>query len=119
MALTATQLTDLQKDIGIGSDEAIFTDDELNRLHSRASGDYALTVAYALRQLLVDAARLNDYVEYAGGAVAAREAKSQVFAHLKQMYDLYAAEAGGGLVPLVAGTLERDLIEPSTGSEYV
>ena len=120
MALTAAQLTDLQRDIGIGSDEAIFTDDELERLFARADSGYAMTVAYALRQLLVNAARLNDYVRYTGsGGAATRESKSQVFAHLRQMYDLWLAEAGGGLAPLVSGTVKQDFIEPDgTSSEY-
>ena len=119
MALTAAQLTDLQRDIGIGSDEAIFTNDELERLFTRASSDYAMTVAYALRQLLVNAAKRNDYVRYTGGGrTATRESKSQIFAHLRQMYDLWLGEAGGGLAPLVAGAIEQDFIEPYSITEY-
>jgi len=118
MALTVTQLTDLQKDIGIGSDEAVFTDDALNRLFTRADSDYALTVAYAIRQLLMNAARFNDYVRYMSGGIATREDKSQIFTHLQEMYQLWAAEAGGGLAPLVAGTIEQDLIEPYSATEY-
>jgi len=112
MALTVTQLTDLQRDIGIGSDEAVFTDDELNRLYSRA-GSYAGAVAYAVRQLLMDAARFNDYT-----VDKTKESRSQIFAHLKQMYDLWSAEAGIGTPPLVAGTIEQDLIEPFSTTEY-
>ena len=113
MALTAAQLTDLQRDIGIGSDEAIFTDDELNRLFARTSSAYAMTVAYALRQLLVNAARFNDFTKGED-----KESKSQIFDHLQKMYELWAAEAGGGLAPLVAGTIEQDLIEPYSTTEY-
>jgi len=118
MALTAAQLTDLQRDIGIGSDEAVFTDDELNRLFARTSSDYAMAVMYALRQLLVNAARFNNYIRYTSSGQATREDKSQIFDHLKEMYELWAAEAGGGAAPLVSGTIEQDLIEPYSTTEY-
>ena len=59
--LSAAQLGDIQGDLGIGSDGAVFTDSELHRLYTRADSDYELTVVYALEQLMVDAAKLNDY----------------------------------------------------------
>ena len=113
MALTTDQLADLQADIGISDDETVFTDTELNRLFTRAGSDYAMTVAYALRQLMADKAKLADY-----SRGETRESRSQIFAHLQAMYDLWAAEAGGGLVPLAAGTIEQDLIEPYSTTEY-
>ncbi len=102
MALTADQLADLQSDLGISDDEAVFTDTELNRLFTRAGSDYAMTVVFALRQLMVDKAKLGD----------------QIFAHLQELYAVWAAEAGGGAVPVVAGTFERDLVEPSSATDY-
>lgn len=117
MALTVTQLTDMRRDLGIGDDGAVFTDPELNRLYERAGGtadDYPLAVAMALRQLMVDAAKLNDYT-----AGSSSEKKSQVFAQLKLMYKFWAAEAGGGLVPIVSGTITQDFMEPAEStSEY-
>ena len=113
MALTATQLTDFQADIGISSDGGVFTDAELNRLYARAGSDYNLAVLYAIRQILVDAARFDDYSRN-----ETSESKSQVFEHLKELYSLWASEMGGGAVPLVTGTIEQDLIEPFSTTEY-
>ena len=113
MALTTIQLADMQADLGIDSHETVFTDDELDRLYDRASSDYATAMAYAVRQLLMNAARFNDYT-----AGMNTEKKSQVFAQLKAMYEMWVAEAGGGLVPLVSGTIEQDLIEPYSTTEY-
>lgn len=112
MALSATQLTDIQADIGIGSDESVFEDDELNRLYARADSDYSLAVLYAIRQLLIDAASLYDY-KRADDA----DKKRQVFENLEKMYDKWLAETGGG-APLVVGSFERDMIEPSDITEY-
>ena len=110
--LTATQLTDIQADLGIGSDAAVFTDAELSRLYTRASSSYELAVAFAIRQLMINAARFNDYT---AGVTAER--KSQVFAQLQAMYEFWLAEAGG-LSPVQAGTIEQDLIEPYSTTEY-
>jgi len=112
VALSETQLTDIQADLGIGSDEAVFTDAELNRLYARADSGYELAVAMAVRQLMINAARFNDYT-----AGHNQESKSQVFAQLKEMYEFWLAEAGGP-APLTAGTIEQDLIEPYSVTEY-
>ena len=114
MALTATQLADIQADLGISDDEAVFTDDELDRLYDRADSSYELTVALAVRQLLMTAAKRNDYT-----AGMSTEKKSQVFAQLKQMYEVWMTEAGGGYAPLVEGTIVQDFQEPGdTSTEY-
>ena len=110
--LTATQLADIQADLGIGSDAAVFTDAELNRLYTRAFSSYELAAALAIRQLMINAARFNDYT---AGLTA--EKKSQVFTQLKEMYEFWLTEAGG-LAPLVAGTIEQDMIEPYSTTEY-
>lgn len=109
MALTADQLSDFQKDLGIGSDATVFTDAELNRLYARAESDYALAVALAFRQLMADSAKLNDYK-----AGQSSESKSQVFDHVKAMCEWWMKEAGGGLVPLMSGTIIQDFQEPDT-----
>lgn len=59
--LTATQRTDIQGDLGITADEAVFTNDELQRLFDRAGGDYALAVYYGYRQLLAQANKFHNY----------------------------------------------------------
>lgn len=87
-SLTSTQRTDLQADLGISSDEAVFTNTELDRLYTRAGSDYNKTVVLAVRQLLMNAAKFNDYT-----AGDTQEKKSQVFKNLKQMYDMWSEEA--------------------------
>ena len=110
----ATQRTDIQADLGIGSDEAVFTHDELDRLYDRASSNYELSVAYAIRQILMIAAKFNDYT---AGYTA--EKKSQVFQQLRGMYEVWLRVAGGAATPLTASTIEQDFIEPhSSASEY-
>ena len=114
MALSSDQLSDFQGDLGIGDDERVFTDTELDRFYTRAGEDYALAMLMALRQLMADKAKLRDYSK--GGEW---DGAGQVFTHLTRMYEIWAKEAGGGSSPLQWGVIERDLIEPSTGSEYV
>lgn len=63
MALTADQRTDMQGDLGIGSDEAVFTNAELDRLYARADSDYNLAVFFGYRQLLAQANKFHDYTE--------------------------------------------------------
>jgi hypothetical protein len=101
--LTADQLADMQGDLGIGSTGDVFTDKELSRLYTRAGSDYDLTVVYALDQLLVDAAKLNDYT-----AGASSEKKSQVFNQLKMMRAMWGVRAGVGQGTLRAGVVDLD-----------
>jgi len=112
MALSADQLTDIQADLGIGSDASVFTDDELNRLYARADSDYNLAVFYAIRQILTNAARFHDLTRGDDS-----DKKQQVFANLEKIYDKWVSETGGGS-PLVTGTIEQDLIEPYSITEY-
>lgn len=89
MALTAEQLADMQADLGIESDGAVFTNTELNRLYTRAEEDYALAVYYGYRQLLADANKLYDYT-----AGQTRVEHSQVREHLEKAADFWRAESG-------------------------
>jgi hypothetical protein len=114
VALTTTQRSDMQADFGIGSDEAVFTNDQLDRLYARADSDYDLAVAIGFDQLLANVARYYDYKQ-----AETQEAKAQIFDHLEKMANRWHRKAGGGLMPLTAGTIELDFIEPDgTGSEY-
>lgn len=63
MALTTAQLTDLQADLGIGSDESVFTNAELDRLYVRGGNDYNLAVYFGYRQLLAQANKFHNYTE--------------------------------------------------------
>ncbi len=88
MALTATQLADLQADLGIDDSENVFTDEELDRLYARAEQDYATAVYYAWRQLL---AASTKYIEYRVAQTS--EKRQQVFSHIKQMVEYWQGES--------------------------
>ena len=91
MALTAAQRADMQADLGICSDEAVFTDEELDRLYARADSDYNGAVYLAWRQLMADAAKFNDYT-----AGQTSERKSQVYDHIKDMVAFWKGESTTG-----------------------
>lgn len=61
MALSAELLSDLQADLGIKSDERVFTDTELERNYTRAKEDYNTAVVISLRQLYAQSWRLYNY----------------------------------------------------------
>jgi len=84
--LTAIQLADFRADIA--DTNSAFTDAELQRLWTRcegASNDYLRFEAskgLAIRQLLHDAAKFNDY-----SAGETEEKKAVIFDHYKKLYD--------------------------------
>ena len=86
--LTATQRADMQADLGIGTDESVFTNDELDRLYTRADADYNTAVYYAWRQLLADANKFHDY-----SAGQTKVSKSQIRDHIRDMVAFWKAEA--------------------------
>ncbi len=88
MALTASQLSDMQGDIGITNDQAVFTDAELNRLFERASSDYNTGVYLAYRQLMADAAKLYSYT-----VAQTKYDKAAVFEHVKAMVEFWRDES--------------------------
>lgn len=91
MSITADQLADLQADAAIGDDEAVFTDEELERIWERVGGasdettQHNAALALIYRQLLANATKLHDWK-----AGASEEELSQVYEHLKDMYAMYA-----------------------------
>ncbi len=111
MALTTTQRTDIQGDLGITADESVFTDDELDRLYARADNDYNLAVYYGFRQLVASA---NKYHRYVAGF--ATEDLQQVRANLKDSLQQWKGEARSSANQVqMAGLLEippRDKDEP-------
>lgn len=86
--LTAAQLADMQADLGIDATEAVFTDEELQRLYDRAADDYALAVYYGWRQLLGASAKYIDY-KVAQTSIS----RSQAFQHIKDMVTFWGDES--------------------------
>ncbi len=88
MALTDTQRTDLQADLGISADEAVFTDDELDRLYERADSDYNTAVYFGYRQLLAQA---NKFHNYTTGMT--RVEAAQMREHIRDSMEFWKEEA--------------------------
>ena len=88
MALTSDQLSDLQLDLGITDDESVFTNDELERLFTRASEVYNTAVYLGWRALMADAAKL-----YAYSVAQTKVSKEQVFDHVKAMVEFWQTES--------------------------
>ncbi len=84
--LTADQLTDLRADIGDAGATQAFTDDELQRLYTRAGESYNRAVLLAFRQLLGNSWKQTTYKQNQSS-----ENRSDVFKHLKQMAAYWSA----------------------------
>lgn len=100
MALTAAQLADMQGDLGIAADEAVFTDEELDRLYERADSDYNTAVYLGFRQILAQAAKFHNYT-----VGQTRVERKQMFDHLRDLTRFWQEEAenaGGNQVIIVA-----------------
>ena len=109
MALSEDQRRDMRRDLGLADDGGVFTDTELDRLFTRAGDDYALAVYLAFRQLLANAAKLNDY-----RLGSSSESKSQVFKHVQGMMEVWGKEAGVDTMPaLQTGVIALDFVEKS------
>jgi hypothetical protein len=106
---TADQLSDLRADLDDQA-SAGFSDAELTRLWQRAGGRHERTLWLAVRQLLMQANKFNDY---AFGMGASDEKKSQIRAHLRDMLDLLGSGSGSGgsglaSIQLTTATTTRD-----------
>ena len=106
-ALTSKQLKDMRGDVGISETPEVFGDEELNRLYERAANNYEAAVVLALEQLIADAAKFHDYT-----ANATKEEASQIFEHLKEVWNMKKARLAGTkskfrLVKLKGGTARR------------
>lgn len=84
--LTTTDRWYVQKMTGIGTDESVFTNDELDDLYTLADGDREATLLLVLRSLLADSFKLHDY-----RIAQSAESLSQVY---KQLSDLVAYYEG-------------------------
>lgn len=111
--LTATLRADLQGDLGIGSDEAVFTNDELDRNYTRAEGDYNKTVVYCFRQLLSSAIKFTRYT-----AGSSSEARNQIFDHLRVVLKDWENRAGMAGGALKAGVISLGIDQADTDSEW-
>lgn len=88
MALSSDQLADMQGDLGITDDETVFTDEELERLFTRAQEIYPLAVYFGFRQLMAQANKLRDYAQ-----AMTKESLSQVRRQLYESMVLWKEEA--------------------------
>ena len=95
--LTSDQLSDLRGDIGDGSENA-FTDDELNRLFTRADSDYETTVILALWQILISTAKFRDFV-----VGFTRDEAATIFQNMKAAYEMRRQLYAGKNQVLIAG----------------
>ena len=111
MALTTDELLDLRGDIGDTGATPVFTDAELQRLYTRSGDTYAGTVVYALRQLLVNAAKFTDYT-----VGQTSEKKSQIFTQLRAMLTGWENIAGVGGGQLQIGTLDLGIDDDTDGT---
>lgn len=82
MALSVTQITDFRADIGDQTSPYAFTDDELDRLYTRADGSYNGAIILALEQLLANAVK---FYNYTAGFTKAEQ--SDVFDHLEKLLE--------------------------------
>lgn len=120
--MTATQLSDLRFDLA--DIESAFSDVELNRCWARLSGArddrsrFEATKGLAIRSLLHDAAKFNDYT-----AGQTDEKKSQVFEHyLKLFNSMYAAvvqDALGGSGQVARGSWRMQPHQERTAPDEV
>lgn len=89
--LSSDELTDLRGDIGDTGTAQAFTDEELQRLFTRAGEDYDTTVLLTLRQLLGNSWKLHNYTQN-----ASKEERKQVFDNLKSMVSYWEGIVGSG-----------------------
>lgn len=120
MALTAQEIEDIRADIGdTGASEA-FTDDEIQRAYDRCvnapdqnTRDSA-TRGLLVRQLLASAAKLNDY-----SAGATSEKRSQIFAQLEKLFEMYRKALESALNTEPRGTARVNIKNvPRVGRTY-
>lgn len=107
MPLSNEQIDDMRADLGVAT--GVFTNDELERLYTRAGDNYDLAVYYGYRQLMADANKLYDYT---AGQTTVKH--SQVREHLAKMVIYWrdvAAETVAGAAAVVGKTELRYLID--------
>lgn len=59
--MTVDQRTDMQLDLGIGPDQAVFSDYEIDRAFTRGDSDPVATLAYLYRQMISNPQKLTAY----------------------------------------------------------
>ncbi len=83
MALTPEQLARFRQDMGDTLPTPAFSDEEINDLYLEEGSNWNRAIHRALWRLLINASRLNDYVQN-----ETQEKKQQIFANLEKLYTL-------------------------------
>lgn len=104
---TATR-GDLQGDLGIGTDEEVFTDAELDRHWTRTSQDYEQTVVYAMRQILTNGRKFEAWMRCQGYELTPeqKEAAKQDLERQLQRWERLSGLSGARLE---TGTLDLNI----------
>jgi hypothetical protein len=93
--LDSSTRADLQGDLGIGTDEEVFTDAELDRHYTRTEADYEQTVALALRQLVQRGRKFEAFT--AGLSTEEAEAVHRALEAQLQRWERLSGLSGGRL----------------------
>lgn len=86
--LTTAQLRYARSDLSLGDNYEPFSEDEMNDYFDRAAGSFDGMMYLLVRALVTNAAKFNDYT-----VGQTSERKSQVFAQLKAVLDIYEKDA--------------------------
>ena len=70
--LTDAQIADFRGDLGDDQEQQVFSANEFQRFYDRANSDYNRAVLYAIDQLLMNTAKMQDY-QTAHGIVDSKE----------------------------------------------
>lgn len=105
MPLTVEQRSDLQGDLGIGPDQSIFTDYEMDRAFTRADSDLGLAKIILLQQLVASPKRLMLYLGSDCPEDQQKSMKQQLIARLTRLEE----QAGLTLQSLSMGGIDLNL----------
>lgn len=110
MPLSVLEIIDVQGDLGITSDQSVFTDAQLQRFYDRAGSKYAGALVFAYRTLLANAVKLRSYT--AGNT---SERAEQIYDHLRLQLTDWESRAGMSSAIITVGSLSYgiDYLDPS------
>jgi len=100
--LTPEQIEDLRADLGDQTEPYAFTESELQRLFTRADGDYYKTFLLALEQLTMNATKFYKYV-----AGFTRAEQDEIFEQLKAMLEYHTKKQSGTKQAFISGIAHR------------
>lgn len=96
--LTAQQLARMQRKLQIGTNEDVFTDEELDDIYLEAGLNFNVAMATAIEELLFDAAKLHNYK-----AGQTSENKKEIFDNLLALQKIYSAKGQSSNQVLIVG----------------